>query len=117
LSSGFSDEGRWVRYFASTDIALIVVGVHTMLPHRSHLVSYMRIGALLFIGLVLGSVVTAYAFERQPHMQMALSALNRAAAQLNAAQRDKGGHRAAAFNLVEQAIGQVRAGIAFDNHH
>ncbi len=88
-----------------------------MLQNRSHLAGYLRIGAMLFIGLLLGSVVTAYAFERQPHMQMALGALNRAAAQLNVAQRDKGGHRAAAYNLVEQAIGQVRAGIAFDNHH
>ena len=85
--------------------------------YRSQIAGYIRLGALLLIGLFLGSAVTAYAFERQPHMQMALGALNRAAAQLNAAQRDKGGHRAAGYNLVEQAIGQVRAGIAFDNHH
>ena len=82
----------------------------------SNILGYVRIVALVFVGLFVGSAVTAYAFERQPHMQMALGALNRAAAQLNAAQRDKGGHRAAAYNLVEQAIGQVRAGIAFDNH-
>jgi len=88
-----------------------------MLQHRLNIGGYIRIGAMLLVGLFLGSVVTAYAFERQPHMQMALGALNRAAAQLNSAQRDKGGHRAAAYNLVEQAIGQVRAGIAFDNHH
>ena len=88
-----------------------------MLQYRSKIAGYLRIGALILLGLLLGSTVTAYAFERQPHMQMALGALNRAAAQLNAAQRDKGGHRAAAYHLGEQAIGQVRAGIAFDNHH
>ncbi|MDH2908833.1 MAG: hypothetical protein PXZ07_01820 [Candidatus Eremiobacteraeota bacterium] len=87
-----------------------------MFQDRGNIARYLRIGALLLVALFLGSAVTAYAFERQPHMQMALGALNRAAAQLNVAQRDKGGHRAAAFNLVEQAIGQVRAGIAFDNH-
>ncbi|NNM98745.1 MAG: hypothetical protein HKL91_02970 [Candidatus Eremiobacteraeota bacterium] len=87
-----------------------------MFQDRGNIARYLRIGALLLVALFLGSAVTAYAFERQPHMQMALGALNRAAAQLNVAQRDKGGHRAAAYNLVEQAIGQVRAGIAFDNH-
>ena len=87
-----------------------------MFQDRGNIARYLRIGALLLVALFFGSAVTAYAFERQPHMQMALGALNRAAAQLNTAQRDKGGHRAAAFNLVEQAIGQVRAGIAFDNH-
>lgn len=83
---------------------------------RPNIAKYIRIGALLFIGLFLGSAVTAYAFERQPHMQAALGALNRAAAQLGAAQRDKGGHRTAAYNLVQQAILQVRAGIAFDRN-
>ena len=83
---------------------------------RSNIVGYVRIGAMLLIGLFLGSAVTAYAFERQPHMRAALGALNRAAGQLNAAQRDKAGHRSAAYNLVEQAIGQVRAGIAADRN-
>ena len=44
---------------------------------RSQIAGSIRLGALLLIGLFLGSAVTAYAFERQPHMQMALGALNR----------------------------------------
>ena len=48
----------------------------------------------------------------QPHMQNALGDLQAAKAELQAASRDKGGHRAAAVGLVNQAITQVEAGIA-----
>ena len=49
----------------------------------------------------------------QPHMQGALAELQAARAELNAAVPDKGGHRVNALNLVNQAIGEVRAGIAY----
>lgn len=55
------------------------------------------------------------AAESQPHMQAALSSLQNAHAQLRRATADKGGHRARAIPLVEQAIAEVRAGIAADN--
>lgn len=48
----------------------------------------------------------------QPHMQNALTDLQAARAELQVAAHDKGGHRAAALNLVNQAIAQVDAGIA-----
>jgi hypothetical protein len=48
----------------------------------------------------------------QPHMQKALADLQAARAELNAAARDKAGHRGRAVQLVDQTIGDVRAGIA-----
>ena len=49
----------------------------------------------------------------QPHMESALSALQAARQQLVDAVPDKGGHRAQAIQLVEQAINQVQMGMEF----
>ena len=46
-------------------------------------------------------------------MQDALRALNAALRSLDRAAPNKGGHRARAMALVEQAIQEVRAGIAY----
>ncbi|HEY3890178.1 MAG TPA: hypothetical protein VGL73_16500 [Caulobacteraceae bacterium] len=70
--------------------------------------------------LVAGALVMAtgagygigFAQGGQPHMQNALGDLQAARGELNAALRDKGGHRTAAVNLVNQAIVQVQAGLA-----
>ena len=45
-------------------------------------------------------------------MRNALGFLQSARSELNTAERDKGGHRTAAVNLVNQAITQVQAGMA-----
>ncbi len=77
----------------------------------------MKIGTLvvgLVIGLGVGAAVTAYA-EKQPHMGKALEHLEHARNQLQKAEHDKGGHRAKAVGLVDQAIAEVKAGIAFDD--
>jgi hypothetical protein len=50
-------------------------------------------------------------------MQSALQALLDAKAQLQRADHDKGGHRVRAEQLVEQALTEVRAGMAFDSSH
>jgi hypothetical protein len=52
---------------------------------------------------------TAYAV--QTHMFNARDDLNNAVNELNMAIPDKGGHRVNAINLVNQAIGEVNAGI------
>jgi hypothetical protein len=52
---------------------------------------------------------TAYAV--QTHMVNARDDLNNAVNELNMAIPDKGGHRVNAINLVNQAIGEVNAGI------
>jgi hypothetical protein len=53
----------------------------------------------------------------QPHMQAALSELQSARGELIAAAGDKGGHRAAAIRLTDQAIGETKAGIGFAATH
>ena len=49
-------------------------------------------------------------------MNAALADLESARSQLNAAVPDKGGHRVKALALVNSAIGEVQAGIAFAAH-
>jgi hypothetical protein len=49
----------------------------------------------------------------QPYMEAALADLNKAKTELAAALRNKGGHRATAASLTQQAINQVKAGISF----
>ncbi len=72
--------------------------------------------ALLATAIGRDALHTASA-EPQPKMQAALEALRSAEASLEAADRDKGGHRAKALELTRAAIGQVEAGIKFDNRH
>ena len=47
----------------------------------------------------------------QPHMRNALGDLRAARGELQVAMADKGGHRVAAIQLVDQAIDQVRQGM------
>ena len=49
----------------------------------------------------------------QPHMRAALNALRNARNELQLATANKGGHRAKAIDLVNQAITQVEKGIAY----
>ncbi|HEY3999834.1 MAG TPA: hypothetical protein VGO93_13250 [Candidatus Xenobia bacterium] len=60
---------------------------------------------------IIGKMATP-AEAGQPHMQAALRALNNALGQLQAAERDKAGHRENAVKLVNDAIAEVQAGIA-----
>ena len=53
----------------------------------------------------------------QPHMQAALEHLRAAKVELEAATPDKGGHRAKAIALTNDAIVQVEKGIAYDRNH
>jgi len=50
-------------------------------------------------------------------MQAALRHLKEAQEELKAAEHDKGGHRANATKLVEQAIAEVDAGIHYADKH
>ncbi len=59
----------------------------------------------------------AFAEEKQPHMQAALHHLEEAKRELQEAEHDKGGHRAKALQLTDQAINQVKAGMQYDTSH
>ena len=75
------------------------------------------------LSTIVPAALVGFAFPRtasaadQPHMQAALDALRLAKRELEQATTDKGGHRARAMGLVNQAINQVERGIAFDRRH
>jgi hypothetical protein len=69
-------------------------------------------------GVLLGAAIAAgvgigYAIGAQPHMNESIALLQSARGELQAATPNKGGHRERAIGLIDQAIGEVRAGIAF----
>ena len=55
--------------------------------------------------------------QQQPEMQSALEHLRQAEQDLQRGSHDKGGHRVKAMELINQAEGEVQAGIAYDNQH
>jgi hypothetical protein len=70
-----------------------------------------------FAGIAAAAAIAAAGFvaggyAAQPHMQNALAALQNARAELQIAESNKAGHRVAAIRLVNEAIGEVQAGIA-----
>jgi hypothetical protein len=55
--------------------------------------------------------------EAQPEMTAAIQNLREAQRNLESATANKGGHRATAMQLINQAIAEVEAGIQYDNTH
>ncbi|MGZ5896990.1 MAG: hypothetical protein ACXWJ6_12150 [Xanthobacteraceae bacterium] len=68
---------------------------------------------LLLGAAIVSSLGIGYALGAQPHMDEALVLLQSARAELARAEPNKGGHRERALGLIDQAIEQVREGIAF----
>jgi len=64
-----------------------------------------------------GGYLIGRAAVPQPHMHAALQHLQAAKSDLQTAETDKGGHRAKAIQLVNDAIGEVEAGIEYANTH
>lgn len=76
--------------------------------------SKMILSRKLVLGFVcLSSLGVGYALGAQPHMDATIGLLQNARTELAAATPNKGGHREKALRLIDQAIGEVRAGIAF----
>lgn len=67
---------------------------------------------VLLTGFVAGQLTAA-----QPHMQAALTHLRAARHDLDLGTADKGGHRARAIELVNDAIAEVEKGMTFDRRH
>ena len=70
---------------------------------------------MLAVTLAVGFALGTLSAENQPHMKAALSQLGQAKDSLQKATADKGGHRAKAIALVNEAIEEVKKGIAADN--
>lgn len=77
----------------------------------------MRAKSIFAALVLLGTVAIAGAVPDQPMMQAARADLQTARRELQAAIADKGGHRVKAINLVNSAISEVNAGIAYDRRH
>ena len=70
----------------------------------------------LWVVLLLSMMVTI-ARADQPRMTSARTHLQQARAQLQVAVRNKGGHRAKAIALINNAIAEINAGIRYDRRH
>jgi hypothetical protein len=73
-------------------------------------------GAFLAIGL-LSFAAGTLAQGRYPEVNQAESSLQTALAQLRAARDVFGGHKTAAENLINQALGELQAGKAYAAAH
>lgn len=82
---------------------------------RDMRLSRIKFAACLLGALISGGTITSCAYAYQGHMENAIADLNAAANELSQATGNKGGHREVAMNLIQQAIGEVNAGIAFAN--
>ena len=72
---------------------------------------------LLLGAAIAGSVGIGYALGAQPHMAETITLLQSARAELVKATPNKGGHRERALGLIDQAIGEVQAGMNFAAGH
>ena len=71
-----------------------------------------RLSSFILAGTMFATLLSTPAMADQPYMQGALRALQNARASLETAATDKGGHRAKAIQLVDEAIRQVKVGVA-----
>ncbi len=71
-----------------------------------------RMTVIVAASMIAGGAMTGTAMAIQGHMWNARAALERAYNQLQLAAPDKAGHRVNAMGLVNQALGEVNAGIA-----
>lgn len=76
---------------------------------RRSLLKATLLTVILALGFAAGHLSAA-----QPKMQSALQHLRSARTDLNQASTDKGGHRAKAIDLVNEAIDEVERGIRYD---
>ena len=77
----------------------------------------MKYKTVFAVALLLGATTIAAAVPDQPFMQAARGDLQTAKRELQRATANKGGHRAKAIALTNQAIAQVNQGIDYDRRH
>src|SRR5437762_9527382 len=77
----------------------------------------MKARSILPLFMLLSAVAIAGAVPDQPFMQAAFGNLQNAKRALERATSDKAGHRVNAMRLVNNALVEVNAGIAYDRRH
>jgi hypothetical protein len=74
------------------------------------------LATVVIAALLVGGTVGICAAD-EPHMRAALEHLREAREQLEKAVPNKGGHKEKAIELIDRAMGQVKEGIEFGEHH
>src|SRR5262245_52924454 len=88
----------------------------TMFDHLTSRRSLLQVAATVAAAAAIALPATSARAE-QGNMDRALAALQDALQSLREATPNKGGHKETAVQLIEQAIGEVNAGIRFANEH
>jgi hypothetical protein len=78
---------------------------------------FLRIAAAGAVAATAMAATAGEALAYQGNMERALSALYDALGSLREATPNKGGHKATAIQLIEQAIAEVQAGVDFADEH
>lgn len=84
-----------------------------MTDHLNSRRQLLRFAAMGTLAVPAVTVFAESALAYQGNMEQAIAELRTALHSLREATPDKGGHKAKAVTLIEQAIGEVRAGIDF----
>jgi len=84
---------------------------------RRTAISTIGLVGLALPGLLESQPAASSSPAQQPHMRAALEALRTAKRHLEMAEADKGGHRVKAIALVNDAITETQAGIAYAAGH
>ena len=71
--------------------------------------TFTKCAGILVLTLLGAFITPSLVAENQPHMRAALEHLQAAKSELEAAEHDKGGHRAKAQQLTQQAIDEVKS--------
>jgi hypothetical protein len=89
-----------------------------IVPERNMSIPKSRFNHRRLVGIAAVLIIAAISFAggcvvaAQPHMQNVLGALQNARSELQMAESNKAGHRVNALRQVNEAIGEVQAGIA-----
>jgi hypothetical protein len=112
-AAGIGQESAKLRQIRRRALATGIARFFQNACQRRNDMTTSSVRALLLGAAITASVGVGYAIGAQPHMNESIALLQSARGELQAATPNKGGHRERAMGLIDQAIGEVRAGIAF----
>jgi hypothetical protein len=112
-AAGIGQESAMSRQIRRRALATGIACFFQNTSQRRNDMTTSSVRAMLLGALITASVGVGYAIGAQPHMNESIALLLSARGELQAATPNKGGHRERAMGLIDQAIGEVRAGIAF----
>jgi hypothetical protein len=112
-AAGIGQESEMSRRVRQRVLATKIAGfLNTPVKGENDMTTFSARTVLLG-ALIAASVGVGYAIGAQPHMNESIAFLQSARGELQAATPNKSGHRERAMGLIDQAIAEVRAGIAF----